>query len=202
MKKLILIPTMVVVALSAVLAANAALTDVPPAVRQAADNVGNSVNRTVQQASAFVDDSTVTAKVKSALLEDDILNSNEISVATHQGLVTLSGFVANQSMAVRAVKVASHIEGVQSVSDKLQVTTTGEQSVGAYTEDAMTTGAVKIKLLTDDIVPFHNVRVETRDGVVLLTGRVNNGTQSERAETLAKSVDGVKSVKNALTVRS
>ena len=50
--------------------------------------------------------------------------------------------------------------------------------------------------MADDIVPSRNVKVETTDGVVQLSGEVKTQAQSERAESIAKAIDGVKSVKN------
>ncbi|AJC65050.1 molecular chaperone OsmY [Dickeya zeae] len=168
-----------------------------------AQTAGKTIDNSIQQATDYVDDSTLTARVKSALLKDETLDSNDISVSTHDGVVTLSGFIASQQMATGAVKIAAQTEGVKSVSDKLQVKdVSGVQSVGGYADDALTTSTVKAKLLADDIVPSRHIKVITQDGVVLLTGQVANRAQAERAESIAKTVSGVKSVKNELTVKS
>ncbi|MGM3183492.1 molecular chaperone OsmY [Dickeya oryzae] len=168
-----------------------------------AQTAGKTIDNSLQQATDYVDDSTLTARVKSALLKDETLDSNDISVSTHDGVVTLSGFIASQQMATGAVKIAAQTEGVKSVSDKLQVKDgSGVQSVGGYADDALTTSTVKAKLLADDIVPSRHIKVITQDGVVLLTGQVANRAQAERAESIAKAVSGVKSVKNELTVKS
>lgn len=168
-----------------------------------AQTAGKTIDNSVQQATDYVDDSTLTARVKSALLKDETLDSNDISVSTHDGVVTLSGFIASQQMATGAVKIAAQTEGVKSVSDKLQVKDgSGVQSVGGYADDALTTSTIKAKLLADDIVPSRHIKVITQDGVVLLTGQVANRAQAERAESIAKAVSGVKSVKNELTVKS
>lgn len=60
---------------------------------------------------------------------------------------------------------------------------------------------LKQKLLADDIVPSRKIKVETTDGVVQLSGDVENKAQSERAESIAKAVNGVKSVKNDLNIK-
>ncbi|AUH02656.1 molecular chaperone OsmY [Prodigiosinella confusarubida] len=167
-----------------------------------AETTGNKIDSSVQTASGYVDDSALTAKVKAALLASKTLDSDDISVKTTQGVVTLSGFVTSQKLAISAVEIATKTEGVKSVSDKLQVKDASSQSLMAYAGDAVTTSTIKAKLLADDIVPSRHVRVETVDGVVQLTGQVGNKAQSDRAEKIAKSVDGVKSVKNDLTVKS
>ncbi|WP_252358910.1 BON domain-containing protein, partial [Escherichia coli] len=50
-------------------------------------------------------------------------------------------------------------------------------------------------------VPSRHVKVETTDGVVQLSGTVDSQAQSDRAESIAKAVDGVKSVKNDLKTK-
>ncbi len=124
-----------------------------------------------------------------------ILKSTDISVETNQKVVTLSGFVESQAQAEAAVKVAKGVEGVTSVSDKLHVRDNKEGSVKGYAGDTATTSEVKAKLLADDLVPSRKVKVETTDGVVQLSGTVETQEQSDRAESIAKAVDGVKSVK-------
>ncbi|MCF9624223.1 molecular chaperone OsmY, partial [Vibrio parahaemolyticus] len=114
---------------------------------------------------------------------------------------TLSGFVESQAQAEAAVKVAKGVEGVTSVSDKLHVRDNKEGSVKGYAGDTATTSEVKAKLLADDLVPSRKVKVETTDGVVQLSGTVETQEQSDRAESIAKAVDGVKSVKNDLKVQ-
>lgn len=148
-----------------------------------------------------MDDSGITAKVKTALVDDKAIKSTDISVETEKGVVTLSGFVATQAQAEKAVDVAGRVEGVKSVSDKLHVKDQATQSVKSYAGDTATTSELKAKLLADDIVPSRNVKVETTDGVVQLSGEVKTQAQSDRAESIAKAIDGVKSVKNDLAVK-
>lgn len=116
--------------------------------------------------------------------------------------MTLSGFVPSQDQAELAVAAAKKVEGVKSVSDKLHVKDSTKASVSGYAGDTATTSEIKAKLLADDIVPSRNVKVETTNGVVQLSGTVKSQAQSERAESIAKAIDGVKSVKNDLAVKS
>ena len=115
--------------------------------------------------------------------------------------MTLSGFVQSQAQAEAAVAAAKTVEGVSSVSDKLHVRDSKESSMKGYAGDTATTSEVKAKLLADDIVPSRHVKVETTDGVVQLSGTVESQAQSDRAESIAKAVDGVKSVKNDLKTK-
>lgn len=159
------------------------------------ESAGQKVDSSMNKVGNFMDDSTITAKVKAALVDHESIKSTDISVKTDQKVVTLSGFVESQAQAEEAVKVAKGVEGVTSVSDKLHVRDSKETSVKGYAGDTAITSEVKAKLLADDIVPSRKVKVETTEGVVQLSGTVDSQAQSDRAESIAKAIDGVKSVK-------
>lgn len=163
-----------------------------------AESAGQKVDSSMNKVGNFMDDSAITAKVKAALVDHENIKSTDISVKTDQKVVTLSGFVESQAQAEEAVKVAKGVEGVTSVSDKLHVRDGKESSVKGYAGDTATTSEIKAKLLADDIVPSRKVKVETTDGVVQLSGTVESQAQIDRAESIAKALDGVKSVKNDL----
>ncbi|HCJ5685892.1 TPA: molecular chaperone OsmY [Escherichia coli] len=165
------------------------------------ESAGQKVDSSMNKVGNFMDDSAITAKVKAALVDHDNIKSTDISVKTDQKVVTLSGFVESQAQAEEAVKVAKGVEGVTSVSDKLRVRDAKEGSVKGYAGDTATTSEIKAKLLADDIVPSRHVKVETTDGVLQLSGTVDSQAQSDRAESIAKAVDGVKSVKNDLKTK-
>ncbi|RPH27868.1 periplasmic protein [Citrobacter youngae] len=162
------------------------------------ESAGQKVDSSMNKVGNFMDDSTITAKVKAALVDHESIKSTDISVETEQKVVTLSGFVTSQAQAEEAVKVAKGVEGVTSVSDKLHVRDSKDTSVKGYAGDTAITSEVKAKLLADDIVPSRKVKVETTDGVVQLSGTIESQAQSDRAESIAKAIDGVKSVKNDL----
>lgn len=196
MKKLTMSKTLLAVMLTSAVATGSvyAETTTMDKAQASAESAGNKVGN-------FIDDSTITAKVKAALLDNESIKSTDISVKTDKKVVTLSGFVQSQAQAEAAVAAAKTVEGVASVSDKLHVRDSKESSIKGYAGDTATTSEVKAKLLADDIVPSRNVKVETTDGVVQLSGTVESQAQSERAESVAKAVEGVKSVKNDLKVQ-
>lgn len=68
-----------------------------------------------------IDDSVVTAKVKSALLSAAGLKSSDIAVVTRRGEVQLSGYVDNQGQINRAIDVTRGVEGVQRVGNEMSV---------------------------------------------------------------------------------
>jgi len=69
----------------------------------------------------YVDDMTITSKVKAEILGDPSLKVLQINVETMKGEVQLSGFVDSQQSENRAVDIARHVYGVKSVKDNLIV---------------------------------------------------------------------------------
>jgi osmotically-inducible protein OsmY len=69
----------------------------------------------------YFDDSVITSKVKSAILNDPELKVMQINVETFKGVVQLSGFVDSKAMTARAVEVTRGVAGVKSVKDDMRV---------------------------------------------------------------------------------
>lgn len=76
-----------------------------------------------------------------------------------------------------------------------------KQSGTEYVNDAVITSKVKTKLVEDQALKAFQIDVETFRGDVLLSGFVDNQEQIGKAVEVAKSVDGVKAVKNSLIVK-
>lgn len=77
-----------------------------------------------------------------------------------------------------------------------------KRSTGKYIDDKVVSAKVKTALLQDPEVKALQVKVETYNGVVQLSGFVDKPEQIHRAAEVAKGVEGVKSVKNDLALRS
>lgn len=195
--------SMMAIVLGSVLVSGSAMAEetLMQKAQSAADSTGAKIDSSMKKVDGYMDDSGITAKVKSALVDAKDIKSNDISVNTSKGVVTLNGFVSSQDQAERAVTLAKGVEGVKSVSDKLHVKDSTKSSVKGYASDTAITSEVKAKLLADDLVPSRNVKVETQDGLVQLSGTVKIKAQSDRAESVASAIEGVKSVKNDLTVK-
>jgi len=69
----------------------------------------------------YIDDTTITTKVKSAILAEDSLKSAEINVETFKGVVQLSGFVSSHDSANLAVATAKGVKGVSSVKNDMRI---------------------------------------------------------------------------------
>ena len=79
--------------------------------------------------------------------------------------------------------------------------TRGQESVGAYIDDAAITTAVKARFIDNKDVDAMSIKVETLNGTVMLSGFAKNAMEKSAAETVTRKVDGVKVVKNEITVR-
>src|SRR5258705_897695 len=83
--------------------------------------VGCASSRTHQAPGEYVDDSVVTSRVKTRLIEDQALKGFQIGVETFRGDVLLSGYVDNPDQIKRAVELAKSVPGVKSVKNSLVV---------------------------------------------------------------------------------
>lgn len=147
-----------------------------------------------------IDDSIVTAKVKSALLADPDVKSFDLKVETRNGEVMLSGFVGNQAHVDRAILVARGVPGVKAVLNKMDLKE-GAATVGNAVDDGIITAKVKSALLADPNIKSFDIAVVTRKGETQLSGFVNSQAQINHATELARAVDGVKSVANNMSVK-
>lgn len=77
----------------------------------------------------------------------------------------------------------------------------GQETVGAYVDDAAITTSVKARFVDNKDVDASSIKVETLNGVVMLSGFAKSSTEKSTAERIAARVSGVKSVSNEITVR-
>ena len=102
-------------------------------------------------------------------------------------------------MNVRTV-ISAGLIGIVIISSTGCAVSRGQESVGAYVDDAGITTKVKAQLLDNKDVSGTSISVETLKGTVLLSGFAKNMTEKNTAERIARNVKGVKEVKNEITV--
>ena len=83
--------------------------------------VGCASTRKSESTGEYVDDSTITTKVKAAIFNDPALKVFQINVETFKGDVQLSGFVDSAQHVNKAGEVARGVGGVKSVKNNLIV---------------------------------------------------------------------------------
>jgi len=84
-------------------------------------SLGCASTRTHEGTGEYVDDSVITTKVKAAIFNEPGLKVSEVQVETFKGVVQLSGFVSSRDDIKGAVRVASAVSGVKSVTNDMQL---------------------------------------------------------------------------------
>jgi len=124
------------------------------------------------------------------------LKDDSIKVEAKDGVVTLTGTVADSSQKSLAEDTVASLPGVNGVVNQLKIS--GEQP--AEHSDAWITAKVKTALLFHRNVSGTGTSVYTKDGVVTLQGVASSTAQKELTTEYAKDIDNVKSVQNNMTV--
>jgi osmotically-inducible protein OsmY len=82
---------------------------------------GCASNAQQESTGQYIDDTAITARVKTAIFQDEMLKSTEINVETFKGRVQLSGFVSTRPSIDRAGVVAKGVKGVTAVTNDLRL---------------------------------------------------------------------------------
>jgi hyperosmotically inducible periplasmic protein len=152
-----------------------------------------------KSAGELIDDNTINASVKAALIGNKTTKAHDINVETYKGVVQLSGFVETEAEKDEAGKVAAGVNGVKDVRNSIAIG--GKTSMGTKLDDSVTTGRVKAALIDTKDVKSGQINVETKDGIVQLSGFVSSAAMRDKAAVVAAGVNGVKEVQNVLVVK-
>ena len=160
-------------------------------------------------------DPGITTNVKTKLMADDVVKARNIDVDTREGVVTLTGTVQSAEEEAKALQIARSTKGVVDVVDKIAINSSSEPgsaptsgvgdtpagAVAGAVTDASITAKVKSSLLADPDVSGLRIDVDTRNGIVTLTGTVGTAAEKTHAVELAGKVDNVTRVEDRLTLR-
>jgi osmotically-inducible protein OsmY len=147
-------------------------------------------------------DAWLTTKVKTTLLfHRSVSAMTEIN--TKDGIVTLRGDASSQAQKDLTTEYVKDVEGVKDVNNEMTVTKSSKttRTVGEKIDDASITAQVKMTLLYHRSTSALNTKVETKDGVVTLSGKAGNEAEMNLATKLAKDVNGVKDVNNLMAIK-
>lgn len=169
---------------------------------------GASATALGQSASKEVNNARHEAQIETTYTLSPYLRSYEIDVDVIDGKATLSGIVHEEISKDLARQIALGVKGIESVDNQIEVKndhvrearTGNERSFGEVVDDASITAAVKSKLLWSTYTDGMDTKVESRNGVVTLTGTAGNAESRELANMLARNTQGVRAVDNQLTV--
>jgi hyperosmotically inducible protein len=141
-------------------------------------------------------DSRIESAFKKTYVYKTYLKDEHIKISSKDGAVTLSGSVFNDTHKPMAQDVAEALPGVKSVDNRIEYT--GDRA--AENSDTWISMKVKTALLFHSNVNAHKTEVYVKDGVVTLKGEASSPAQRDLTTELAKDVQGVKDVKNEMSV--
>jgi osmotically-inducible protein OsmY len=141
-------------------------------------------------------DSRIESSAAKSYTFKTTLKEDSIKTQSKDGVVTLTGTVAEASHKSLAEDTVASLPGVKSVDNQLVVS--GEQP--AEHSDTWITTKVKTALLFHRNVSASGTTVYTKDGVVTLQGVASSQAQKELTAEYAKDIDNVKSVNNEMTI--
>jgi osmotically-inducible protein OsmY len=141
-------------------------------------------------------DSRIESSAAKSYTFKTYLKDDSIKIDSKEGVVTLTGTVADASHKSMAENTVASLPDVKSVDNELVIN--GEQP--AEHSDTWITTKVKTTLLFHRNVSGTGTSVYTKDGVVTLQGVASSMAQKELTTEYAKDIDNVKSVNNEMTV--
>jgi hyperosmotically inducible periplasmic protein len=145
---------------------------------------------------ASVTDGRIELSAKQSYVFKSYLKGDDIKIQSNDGVVTLTGTVFEESHRSLASETVASLPGVVSVDNKLTV----KGEVPAVYTDAWLIAKVKSTLWFHRSVNASETEVLAKDGIVILRGEATSVAQKDLATEYAMDVDGVKNVKNEMTV--
>jgi hyperosmotically inducible protein len=124
-----------------------------------------------------------------------------VNVTVFKGTVQLSGFVDIAAQKSKAEDIAKQVVGVKDVANSITVKERNAGASGESVDDKTLTGRVHDALHNNPDYKFSEVNVAVLDGTVQLSGFVDMSVQKSRAADIARQVQGVKNVRNNITVK-
>jgi hyperosmotically inducible periplasmic protein len=141
-------------------------------------------------------DDRIVSSAKKSYVFKTYLNVDDVKIQSKEGVVALSGTVSEESHKSLARETVLSLHGVKSVDNKLTV----KGEVPAEHSDARLITKVKSTLLFHRSVSATDTEVLAKEGTVTLRGKAVNAAQKDLTTEYAKDVEGVKDVKNEMTV--
>jgi osmotically-inducible protein OsmY len=141
-------------------------------------------------------DDRIVSSAKNSYVFQNYLKGDDIKIESKNGAVTLTGVVSDEFHKSLAKETVAALPGVLSVDNRLEI----KGAPPTANSDAWLDEKVKATLLFHRSVSADNTEVDVKDGIVTLRGHATSQAQKELTTEYAKDVDGVKDVKNEMTV--
>lgn len=147
-------------------------------------------------AGASQTDERIEASAKKSYVFKTYLKDDSINTQSKDGVVTLTGTVAEESHRSLAQETVANLPGVVNVDNQLKL----QGQAPVENSDNWIGMQVKYSLLYNRNVSGINTKVAVVDGIVTLKGEAENQAQIDLAGEYAKDIKGVKDVKNEMTI--
>lgn len=145
---------------------------------------------------ASENDEGIEPAFKKTYVYTTYLKGDDIRIEAKDGVVTLTGTVAEESHKTLAQETVANLPGVTRVDNKLAT----NAEVASENADTWMGRKIKIALFFHRNVNAGATTVEVADGIVTLTGEASSPAQKELTTEYAKDIEGVKEVKNEMTI--
>ncbi len=148
-------------------------------------------------------DGWLSMKVKSSLLFNRNVSAVKTQVFVENGVVTLKGEAETQAQKDLTGEYAKDVEGIKDVRNEMTIAAVSnkpQQNMGDKIDDASITAQVKMAFLSHHSTSAFKTGVETKEGIVTLSGDVGTGAAKDMATKVANDVNGVTSVVNNMKV--
>ncbi|MBK5276704.1 MAG: BON domain-containing protein [Desulfuromonadales bacterium] len=141
-------------------------------------------------------DDRIELSAKQSYVFKTYLQGDDIKIQSKDGAVTLTGTVSENSHKSLAHETIAGLPGVKSVDNKLEI----KGAPPTANSDAWLRDKVKVTLLFHRSVSAGTTSVDVKDGIVTLRGDAASKAQKDLTTEYAMEVEGVKGVKNEMTV--
>lgn len=145
----------------------------------------------------------INMKVATTLMFHRNVSILKTDVEVKDGVVTLHGKASSEAQKELTTEYVKDVDGVQSVKNDMTVVSTKKttvEKVSDFVDDASITAQVKIALLFHRSTNVVKTKVETKNGVVTVSGVAKNSAEKDLVAKLVNDIKGVKSIKNELTI--
>lgn len=148
-------------------------------------------------------DTWISMQVKTTLLFHRNVSAAETDVYVKDGIVTLRGTANSIAQKELTTEYAQDVDGVKEVRNEMTTAKTAVKPVetlGEKIDDASITAQVKLSLVSHRSTSALKTRVETKDGVVTISGAAKNAAEKSLVTKLVTDINGVTSVVNLMTI--
>jgi osmotically-inducible protein OsmY len=155
-------------------------------------------------------DAGIKDRVETTLALHRSVNDSQIEVSVKDGKVTLSGYASSQAKKELATEYTKDLDGVKDVDNQMTVSGSGKTVTSSakngynksegFIDDASITAQVKYALLSHRGTSVLKTSVDTKNGVVTVSGKAKNAAEKTLVSKLVNDIKGVKSVNNQMTI--